>query len=122
MLSLSASPTLSLKQELTVRLRSDCDPHDLSMLELSNKWGPRLVAQSETGMGYQVACVILKDGSRCNQVLIESGFVIRIQRPRSHPFHGRGHRRQVVTPDKWNTGGSQPGEREHDSIRQSHSQ
>ena len=32
------------------------------MLKLSDKWGPRLRSQPETGMGYQVCIVTLKDG------------------------------------------------------------
>jgi hypothetical protein len=41
------------------------------MLQLSDKWGPKLVSQPETGMSYQVASIILKDGTRYDQVLIE---------------------------------------------------
>jgi hypothetical protein len=34
------------------------------VLALSDKWAPALVSQPETGMGYQVATVTLKDGRR----------------------------------------------------------
>jgi hypothetical protein len=72
------------------------------MLQLSDKWGPRLVSQPETGMGYQVASVILKDGSRYDQVLIESGFITRIRDLDQIPFREEDIADIVVTHDKWN--------------------
>jgi len=48
------------------------------MLELSNKWAPILLAQPETGMGYQVATVVLKDGSRIDKVTIAGGVIIDV--------------------------------------------
>lgn len=72
------------------------------MLQLSDKWGPRLVSQPETGMGYQVASVMLKDGSRYEQVLIESGFITRIKDHDQIPFREEDIADIVVTHDKWN--------------------
>jgi hypothetical protein len=44
------------------------------MLALSDKWASALVSQPETGMGYQVATVTLKDGRRFpNAVLVGGG-------------------------------------------------
>ena len=40
------------------------------MLALSTKWGKKLAAEPETGMGYQVTSVILKGGERFEQVVI----------------------------------------------------
>lgn len=71
------------------------------MLQLSNKWGPLLISQPETGMGYQVASIILKNGSRYDQVLIESGYITRIRGLDDIPFTEDQIRDIVVTHDKW---------------------
>jgi hypothetical protein len=49
------------------------------MLRLSDRWGPILVSQPETGMAYQIASIILRNGSRYDQAIIESGFITRIR-------------------------------------------
>ncbi len=72
------------------------------MLKLSDKWGPVLVSQPETGMGYQVASIILKDGSRYDQALIEAGYVTRIRGLEDIPFSEDQIAEIVVTHDKWN--------------------
>jgi hypothetical protein len=56
------------------------------MLQLSDKWGPVLALQPETGMGYQIATVILYDGSRWEQTLIEAGYITRVKGFTSIPF------------------------------------
>ena len=40
------------------------------MLPLSGKWASKLAAEPETGMGYQIASILLKDGKRFDQVVI----------------------------------------------------
>lgn len=72
------------------------------MLQLSDKWGPVLVAQPETGMGYQVASITLKDGSRYDQALIEAGYITRIRGRNDIPFNEDQIAEIVVTHDKWN--------------------
>lgn len=72
------------------------------MLQLSDKWGPVLVAQPETGMGYQVATIVLKDGSQFKQALIQSGYVTRIKGLAGIPFSEDQIAEIVVTHDKWN--------------------
>lgn len=71
------------------------------MLKLPDRWGPKLIAQPETGMGYQVASIILKDGSRYDQALIESGCVTRIRGLTEIPFSENEISDIVVTHDKW---------------------
>jgi hypothetical protein len=56
------------------------------MLQLSDKWGPRLARQPETGMGYQIATVVLTEGRRFNDVLIQEGFITRIKGLKGIPF------------------------------------
>ena len=56
------------------------------MLQLSDKWGPRLAQQPETGMGYQIATVVLSNGRRFNDVLIQEGSITRIKGLTVIPF------------------------------------
>ena len=56
------------------------------MLKLTDKWAPRLISQPETGMGYQVATVILRDGRHFEQVLIVDGFITQVQGRDEIPF------------------------------------
>jgi hypothetical protein len=72
------------------------------MLQLSSKWGPVLVSQPETGMGYQVVSIILKDGSRYDQALIEAGCITRIRGLEEIPFKENQIAEIIVTHDKWN--------------------
>ena len=71
------------------------------MLQLSNRWGPILVAQPETGAGYQVASIILMNGSRYDQAVIEGGYVTRIRGFTEIPFSEDQISNIVVTHDKW---------------------
>jgi hypothetical protein len=45
------------------------------MLSLSNRWAEALLAQPETGMGYQIVTVRLKDGRRIDNVTVVGGIV-----------------------------------------------
>lgn len=72
------------------------------MLQLSDKWGPVLLSQPETGLGYQVASIILKDGARYDQALIEAGYVTRIRGLEEIPFGEDQIAEIIVTHDKWN--------------------
>ena len=56
------------------------------MLQLSDKWGPLLTRQPETGMGYQIGTVVLRDGRRFNDVLIQEGLITRIKGLTVIPF------------------------------------
>jgi hypothetical protein len=56
------------------------------MLELSEKWAPVLAGQPETGMGYQIASVVLRDGKRFDQVMIVGGFITQVGDNKEIPF------------------------------------
>jgi hypothetical protein len=71
------------------------------MIVLSDKWGPELVAQGETGMGYQIASVILKDGRRFDRVVIVGGIVGQIKDIEGIPFSEDQIDQIIVTHDKW---------------------
>lgn len=55
-------------------------------LSLSDKWAPRLTAQPETGMGYQVVTVVLKNGRTFSGVVIAGGVVTKVPGAPDVPF------------------------------------
>lgn len=71
------------------------------MLQLKEKWGPRLTSQPETGMGYQVTTIFLRDGRRFEQVMIVEGLITRIRGRSDIPFNEEDIEDIVVTHDKW---------------------
>jgi hypothetical protein len=71
------------------------------MLHLSKEWIGKLVAQPETGMGYQIASVLLHDGRKFNQVVINSGYITQIRGRDDIPFAEPDIREIIVTHDKW---------------------
>ena len=75
----------------------------LTMLRLSDKWAPILNAQPETGMGYQVASVSLKDGRQFNDVLIAGGIVTKVGEQTDIPF-GDGDIQAIIVTHGANTG------------------
>lgn len=72
------------------------------MIQLSTKWARELAAKPETGMGYQIASVILKDGNRFDQVVIVEGRITQIRGRKDIPFSEDQIAAIVVTHDKWN--------------------
>ena len=70
------------------------------MLQLSDRWAARLISQGESGMGYQVATVILRDGQRLDGALIVGGVITRISGRPDIPFGEADIADIVVTHDK----------------------
>jgi hypothetical protein len=56
------------------------------MLKLSDKWAAVLARQRETGMGYQVGTVLLKDGRKFEGVVVVGGIISRVAGAESIPF------------------------------------
>ncbi len=56
------------------------------MLHLSDKWGPILVSQPESGMGYWITSVFLRDGRRIDNVTIVGGIVTEVDGKPEIPF------------------------------------
>ena len=48
-------------------------------IKLSDSWAKYLIKQPETGMGYYVVTLKLKDGRMIPQVVIDSGYVTRVK-------------------------------------------
>ena len=71
------------------------------MIVLSDSWGPKLVAQGETGMGYQIASVVLKDGRRFDRVVIVGRNITQVKDIEGIPFTAEQIEQIIVTHDKW---------------------
>lgn len=71
------------------------------MLELGDKWAPILKSQPETGMGYCVATVSLRDGRKFEQVVIVGGVITEIAGDRAIPFAEEEITDIRVTHDKY---------------------
>ena len=56
----------------------------------------------ETGMGYQVVSVILKDGKRFDQAVVVEGRVTKIRGRKDIPFNADEIAKVILTHDKWN--------------------
>jgi len=72
------------------------------MIKLSAKWTSELASKPETGMGYQVGSVVLKDGRKFNQVAIVEGIVAEIRGLKDIPFNEDDISQIILTHDKWN--------------------
>ncbi len=48
-------------------------------LQLSDKWLEHLSSQPETGMGYQICTITLKNGKEYKQAIIDSGLFSMIK-------------------------------------------
>ena len=74
---------------------------ELKMKLLPDHWVTFLKAKAETGMGYVVASVRLRDGKEYPQVVIDCGFVTRVCGFDSVPFDPLDIVHIDVTHEKW---------------------
>ena len=72
------------------------------MIQLSKKWIDKIIPQGETGMGYHIATITLKNGGKYNQVVIDSGYITRVRGLSEIPFTENDIEEIIVTHDKWN--------------------
>ena len=72
------------------------------MIALSDKWIDFLVSQPETGMGYHVVSVILKYGTKFDQVIVNEGYITRVRGYENVPFEESDIQEILVTHNKWN--------------------
>ncbi len=56
------------------------------MLQLSERWVRYLLQQPETGMGYQIARVVLNDGRAFERVVIMGDTIHEVDRSPDIPF------------------------------------
>jgi hypothetical protein len=72
------------------------------MIRLSGKWAAELAGKPETGMGYQVVTVVLKDRQRFDQVVVVQGQISGIRGRKDIPFGEEDIAEIILTHDKWN--------------------
>ena len=70
------------------------------MIMLSAKWA-WLSWKPETGMGYQIATIVLKDGRRFDQAVIVEGLISEIRGRPDIPFIEEDIAEIILTHDKW---------------------
>ena len=71
-------------------------------LKLNQKWSDYLYHKPETGMGYQIATVMLKDGRRFERVVVDGNVEIsEIFGHTNIPFTDEDIADIIVTHDKW---------------------
>ena len=71
-------------------------------MKLGERWLQSLRAMPETGMGYHVVDIELKDGREFKQAVIDSGHLTRIRGLKQVPFSETDIADIRVTHDKWN--------------------
>jgi hypothetical protein len=72
------------------------------MIALTGKWAAELASKPETGMGYQVVTVVLKNGKRFDQVVVVQGQVSGMRGRKDIPFGEEDIAEIILTHDKWN--------------------
>lgn len=70
------------------------------MLQLGDKWATVFASERETGMGYHVASIVLKDGRRFDGVTVVGGTISRVAGCVGVPFTEDEIERIVVTHDR----------------------
>ena len=71
------------------------------LVPLSQEWISYLGSLPETGMGYQVVSVFLKDGRTFHQVVVDSGYISRVRGYKHIPFAESEIAEIKVTHEKW---------------------
>ena len=72
------------------------------LVTIPNEWADYLKRQEETGLGYQVVSVNLKDGRRFNQVIASEGCVIQVRGYSDVPFRQDEVASVQVNHRRWN--------------------
>jgi hypothetical protein len=69
-------------------------------IHLSNKWASYLVSQPEAGMGYQIASIVLKDGTKFEKVVVVGGYIGSVEGFSEIPFKEEDIAEIIVTNQK----------------------
>ena len=72
------------------------------MLRLPTQWTSELARTPETGMGYQVVTIVLKDGREFDHAVIVDGTITQIRNLEDIPFSADEIANIRLTHDKWN--------------------
>lgn len=71
------------------------------MIDLSSKWLKVLADKPETGMGYQVACILTQDGKKFDHAVIVEGRISQVRGYDQIPFCEDQITEIILTHDKW---------------------
>ena len=71
-------------------------------MKLHDRWVEYLCTMPETGMGYHIVDVELKDGRVFKQAVVDSGYLTRIRNRDDIPFLESDIADMRVTHEKWN--------------------
>ncbi len=71
------------------------------MINLPIQLAKELSQKPETGMGYQIVSIILKDGRKFDQVVIVEGRITEIKNQTDIPFTKEQIVNVILTHDKW---------------------
>lgn len=72
------------------------------LVPIPREWAVNLKCQNETGMGYHVVSVTLKNGKRFDQVVASEGCVIHVRGHRDVPFSPDDVASVAVNHKSWN--------------------
>jgi hypothetical protein len=70
------------------------------MFKLDDKWAPVLLNSPETGMGYHIVTIRLKNGERYDRIAVTGGLIARVAGSSVVPFTNDDIEEVVVTHDK----------------------
>ena len=71
------------------------------MIKLGTKWIDYLKNKPESGMGYQIVSIVLRNGIRYDQVVVDSGYITKIKGITVISFADEDILEIIVTHDKW---------------------
>jgi hypothetical protein len=71
------------------------------LFEFSEKWRETINRLPETGMGYTVVTITLKDGRVFPQSIIDSGYLTKVRGHNTIPFREGDILQIVPTHDRW---------------------
>lgn len=69
------------------------------MLKLSSQWGEFFRSQPETGMGYWICSVVLKNGRVLQRVIVDGGMIASVNDSADIPFDESDISKFIVTHD-----------------------
>jgi len=69
--------------------------------QFRGKWQQKVRALAETGMGYTVVSLVLRDGRRFDQAIIDSGWLSRVRHLPDIPFTEDDIADIVPSHEKW---------------------
>jgi hypothetical protein len=72
------------------------------LIPIPRELADHLKHQGETGMGYQVVSVTLKDGKHFDQVVASEGFIIQVRGHKDVPFSSDDVALVDVNHKRWN--------------------